>query len=339
MCKTKSYSPEKPVSFHCHVSSSGHSERPLGHRELPDPLTYRHPYESMARFAELLALRHDCNRTRHAYYRQLRLLQEHFSCDPKLIVQDQVREYLLFLKFQKRWKPNTMRQAVACLKAFFQDLLALPPWEVFSQIRTRDLETLPVVLSRQQIRLLLSHIRLRRYRTPIKLIYCCGLRLSECLSLTIHDIKGDDGLLRIRQGKGLKDRVVPLAAEMLEDLREYYRFHRHPFLIFPNAGRGIQSGRELAARMRSAATPMPHSSLQRLLVVARKELNIPDATVHSLRHSFATHMIEGGASVHTVQRLLGHKQIETTMVYLHVTHQAREDTRALVETLCQGLPR
>jgi integrase/recombinase XerD len=320
-------------------SPSAVSLRPLGHRDLPNPLTYRHAHESMARYAEFLALRYDCNRTRHAYYRQLRILQEHFGCDPNSLTQDQIREYLLFLKFEKHWKPNTIRQAVACLKAFFCDLLGQQPWEVFSQIRTRDQETLPVVLTREQVRLLLSHIRLRRYRTPIKLIYCCGLRLSECLSLTIHDIQGEIGKLRIRQGKGLKDRIVPLARDMLEDLRAYYRFHRHPFLIFPNAGRGIQSGAGLVARMRAAKTPMPQGSLQRLLVVARKELDIPDATVHTLRHSYATHLIESGASLHTVQRLLGHKKIDSTMVYLHLTHQSREDTRALVEALCQGLPR
>ena len=318
---------------------SAASSRPLGHRELPNPLTYNHACESMARYAELLALRHDCNRTRHAYYRQLRLLQEHFGCDPKTLTQDQIREYLLFLKFEKHWKPNTMRQAVACLRAFFQELLAQEPWEVFSQIRTKDMETLPIVHSRAAIHRLLASIRLRRYRTPLKLIYCCGLRLSECLSLTIYDINGDDGKLRIRQGKGLKDRMVPIASDMLADLRTYYAVHHNPLLIFPNVGRGTQHGADLKTRMRSATTPMPHASLQRLLVVARKELGIPDATVHSLRHSFATHMMESGASLHTVQRLLGHKKIETTMTYLHVTHQSREDTRALIEALCQGLPR
>lgn len=293
----------------------------------------------MARYAQFLALRHSCTRTRHAYYRQLRLLQEHFLCDPKLLSEDQMREYLLFLKLEKGWKPNSIRQGVACFRAFFHDLLHVGPWEVFSQVRTRDLETLPVVLSRAQIHRLLGAIRLRRYRIPIKLIYCCGLRLSECLSLTIHDVDGDGGKLRIRQGKGMKDRMVPIASDMLADLREYYRFHRNPLLLFPNAGRGIQNGDELKARMRSATTPMPHGSLQRLLVVARGELNIPDATVHTLRHSFATHMIESGASLHTVQRLLGHKQIDTTMVYLHVTHQSQEDTCALIEGLCHGLPR
>jgi len=122
------------------------SARPLGHRELPNPLTYNHTYKSMERYAELLALRYDCNRTCHAYYRQLRKLQAHFNCDPKDVTQDQVREYLLFLKFKKHWKPGTMRQAVACLRLFFHELLKLGPWEIFSQIRTKDLDTLPVVL-------------------------------------------------------------------------------------------------------------------------------------------------------------------------------------------------
>lgn len=313
--------------------------RPLGHREEPNPLTYNHAYESMERYAQLLALRHDCNRTCYSYYRQLGKLQSHFGCDPKDLTQDQVREYLLFLKFHRHWKPSTMRQAVACLRLFFGELLKVGPWEVFSQIRTKDLDSLPVVLSREQVRLLLSRIRLRRYRIPIKLIYCCGLRLSECLSLTIHDIKGTKGHLLIRQGKGLKDRVVPIAHDMLEDLRAYYGFHRHPFLIFPNAGRGIQHGPELKARMNAARRPMPQGSLQRLLVLVRKELNIPDATVHTLRHSYATHLIESGASLHSVQHLLGHKKIDTTMVYLHLTDQSREVTRELIEGLCQGLPR
>ncbi|NJM55365.1 MAG: tyrosine-type recombinase/integrase [Verrucomicrobiae bacterium] len=226
---------------------------------------------------------------------------------------------------------------------FFIELLGLPEWRVFSQIRTRDHDELPAVLTREQVVGLLGAIRLRRYRIPLKLIYCAGLRLSECLSLTVHDILGDAQKLMVRGGKGGRDRMVPIAGEMLADLRDYWRFHRHPVLLFPNVGRGACTGpdarQKLAARMHSACSPMPLSSLQRLLVVARKELGIPDATPHSLRHSFATHLIEAGASVHAVQALLGHRQINTTMVYLHVTHRSEQDSRALIEALSSGLPR
>jgi site-specific recombinase XerD len=210
---------------------------------------------------------------------------------------------------------------------------------VFSQIRTRDHDTLPAVLTRRQVHDLLRHIRLRRYRTPLKLIYCCGLRLSECLGLTIHDIAGRENKLFIRGGKGDRDRVLPLPASLYLELRAYWSFHRHPLLIFPNVGRGDNHPQALARRMHEATSPMPCSSLQRLITVARKQLNLPAASIHSLRHSFATHLLEAGAHLHTIQKLLGHKQITTTMIYLHLTHQSSQDALRLMDELCRGLPR
>lgn len=308
-------------------------------RHRSDPLTYNHPYDSMRRYAELLAIRYDSHRTCHSYYRAMRLLHEHFKTDPETLGEEHFRDYILHVKTRKAWKPKTIRQTLACARLFYVELLGNPEWKVFSQVRTRDHDELPAVLTREQVALLLGAIRLRRYRTPIKLIYCAGLRLSECLSLTIHDIHGDEGKLLVRKGKGGKDRMVPIAPQMLEDLRRYWAFHRHPLLLFPCAGRGAASRDKLAERMHRATNPMPLGSLQRLVVVARKELGIPAATVHTLRHSFATHLIEAGASLHTVQALLGHKQIDTTMVYLHVTHRSEQNSQALVEQLCKGLPR
>ena len=304
-----------------------------------DPLYYRHPYDSMRRYAELLAVRHDSPRTRHSYYRAMRLLHEHYRVDPATLGEEEFRDYILHVKTRKAWKPKTIRQSVACARLFYIEMLGLEEWRVFSQIRIRDHGELPAVLTREQVVRLLRSIRLRRYRIPIKLIYCAGLRLSECLSLTVHDIFGEEGKLMVRGGKGGRDRMVPLAAQMVEDLRRYWKFHRHPLLLFPNIGRGACAPAQIAGRMRRATEPMPVSSLQRLVVVARKELDIPDATLHTLRHSFATHLIEAGASLHTVQALLGHKQINTTMVYLHVTHRSDENSRALVERLSSGLPR
>ena len=305
----------------------------------PDPLTYEHRFSSMAEYAQLLALRYNASRTRQAYYRQLRLIMDHFNCDPASLSESQLRDYFLHVKTIKQWQPKTIRQAAACARLFFVDQLGHEDWRVFSQIRARDQERLPAVLTREQVVQLLQHIRLRRYRIPIKLIYCCGLRLSECLNLTIHDIRGDEGKLWIRHGKGGRDRMVPIAKTMVEDLRRYWCFHRHPLLLFPATSAGAHHPVTLAARMRQATRPMLVASLQRLLVVARKELNIPEATVHTLRHSFATHLIEAGAPIHAVQALLGHQNISTTMVYLHLTHQVQHDCRELIEELCQQLPR
>jgi site-specific recombinase XerD len=233
-----------------HPDSTPRLPRPVPLRsgkEYGDPLHYAHPWASMAQFARVLALRYDSLRTRHSYYRQLRLLCEHFNADPALI--------------------------------------------------------------------------------------------TECLKLTVRDIIGSENKLRIRAGKGNKDRTIPLPAAMLEELRGYWSFHRHPLLLFPNAGRGDNTPQALAKRMHSATSTMPHNSLQRLLVLARQELDLPDATPHTLRHSFATHLIEAGASLHTVQHLLGHAYLNTTEIYLHLTHQSEQQALKLMEGLCEGLPR
>ena len=314
--------------------------RPIAGRAQRDPIDYdSHPYPSMKQFAGFLALRFNTPRTRHSYYRQSRLIHEFCACDPATITEEQFRDYILHVKTKKLWKPKTIRQAAAAARLLFVEMLGHEDWKVFSQIRTKDLESLPAVLTRDEIKRLLKHIRLRRYRIPIKLIYCCGLRLSECLSLTIHDIIAKEGKLWVRGGKGGKDRMVPIARTMIKDLRRYWKFHRHPLLLFPNVGRGDNDLALTAQRMHEAVRPMPVSSLQRLMVEARKELNLDACTVHTLRHSFATHLVEAGASLHTVKALLGHSHINTTMIYLHLTHRSEQDSRALVESLCQDLPR
>ena len=204
-----------------------------------DPLDYlSHPYPSMRRFAELLALRFDAPRTRHSYYRQMRLVHEFCQADPAAITEAMLRDYILHVKTVKRWKPKTIRQSAAAAKLFFIELMEHEEWKIFSQIRTKDDNSLPAVLTREEVKRLLRHIRMRRYRTPVKLIYCCGLRLSECLSLTIHDIDATGGKLWIRKSKNHKDRMVPISQTLIEDLRRYWAFHRHPLLIFPSAGRG-----------------------------------------------------------------------------------------------------
>ena len=150
------------------ATTSGSIDTQLG-RLYINPIDYDHKYPSMEEFAKRLSLRHDSARTRHSYYRSLRLIQEYFMCDPALLSEEQIRDYFLYVKNQKHWKPKTIRQSVATAKIFFIEMLGKSDWTVFSQIRTKDHDQLPEVMSPEQVHLLLSHIRLRRYRTPIKL--------------------------------------------------------------------------------------------------------------------------------------------------------------------------
>jgi len=119
----------QPLSFH---------HRPDAGRRGPDPLTYQHRYASMAEYAKLLALRYNSSRTRQSYYRQLRLIMDHFNCDPASLTEYQLRDYFLHVKTIKQWRPKTIRQAAACARLFFVDQLGHEDWSVFSQIRARD---------------------------------------------------------------------------------------------------------------------------------------------------------------------------------------------------------
>lgn len=190
-------------------------------RAYSDPITYDHPWPSMIDYARLLALRYEALRTRHSYYRDMRLLHEYFGCDPATLRESDLTDYLIHVKMVKGWKPKTVRQISAAARLFFVEMLGRAAWKVFDNVRAKDHHYLPAVLTRDEVSALLRGIRLRRYRIPLKLIYCCGLRLSECLNLTVHDIIGSEHKLRVRSGKGGKDRVVPLPDEMLKDLRDY----------------------------------------------------------------------------------------------------------------------
>jgi site-specific recombinase XerD len=296
----------------------------------------------MRRFAEQLALKYKCDRTCHAYYRDMRLIHEYSGCDPQQINEDLLRDYFLHVKCTKKWRPKTIRQSAASAKLFFVEMLGHDHWELFSQINAKDDDHLPAVLTREEVHALLSHIRLRRYRIPIKLIYCCGLRLSELCSLTTNDIKAtgkpENNRLMIRSGKGNRDRMIPLPQIMVEDLRSYWAFHKNPLFVFPRVGRGSCDPQIMAARMGKADRPISYSSLQRLMAEARDQLGYFDAALHTLRHSFATHFMEAGGNIFELQRVLGHKNIASTMIYLHLTYRSQENTMRVMDELARDLP-
>jgi site-specific recombinase XerD len=184
-------------------------------------------------------------------------------------------------------------------------------------IRPPKEHKLPVVLSVEEVQQLLGYLRLPHYLVCLSTIYACGLRVSEGVKLQIAQIDGARMLLHVRQGKGAKDRNVPLSPHTLEMLRKYWATHRHPVWLFPTQD---PRGNDSPA---TADTPMTVRSVQRALRAALKESGLQKhATVHTLRHSWATHLLEAGVDLRIIQAYLGHSSPTTTAIYTHLTHKA-----------------
>lgn len=178
---------------------------------------------------------------------------------------------------------------------------------------------LPCVLSPEEVVRLLAATKPGRERVMVQLAYACGLRLEELLHVQVGDIDSSRMVVQVRQGKGHKDRLVPLSPRLLEELRAYWRCYRPRAWMFPNR---VQSG------------PLHAGTIQRHFrrVVQRAGLKKP-ATMHTLRHSFATHLLEAGVDVLTVQKLLGHTQLSTTALYLHLRSEHYRQLPSLLDLL------
>lgn len=273
----------------------------------------------------------------------MRQLSEWAAVDPASLAEERIRDYFLYLIRDRGFASQTLRQARAALTAFFVEMLGHTEWTVFSTIKTKDAEKLPVVLSREDVRRLLDAVREPRYRVCLRLIYECGLRLSEGRHIQTKDIFRDDLRLRVRLGKGAKDRYVPLSPRMIEELTWWWKQHRNPLWMFPGAGYDWKSGLRpkqdaqqatMALRMKGAKQPMSESSLQTALSGALRDSSIKKhATIHTLRHSYATHMLEEGVSIRYVSQYLGHANLEQTLVYTHLTNVSEAQTQAALARL------
>jgi integrase len=168
-------------------------------------------------------------------------------------------------------------------------------------------------------------------RVFLSTIYGCGLRLEEARYLQVSDIDSGRMMIHVHRGKGAKDRYVPLPNSTLGLLREYWRTHRNPTLLFPALGRNCKEGA-------TATVPMNRTSAQEALRQAKRAagINKKGVTIHTLRHSYATHLLEAGVKRRVIQRYLGHSQLETTMVYLHLTRKGEEDAYAIIDQVIQG---
>jgi site-specific recombinase XerD len=298
-------------------------------------------YASIAQFQQLVELKDYRPATKKEYVRYVRKLAEHFQCDPATLTESQIREYFLFLRQHKHYKHSPMKAAKFALRCFYEHCVKVQGWTVFKELRVAEPEVLPIVLSRQEVQALLGALREPRFRTALRLMYHCGLRVGETVAIEVRDIHGKETppRLHIRNGKGGKDRYVPAAPAMIAELRDWWRAHRHPQFLFPSPGRGwADRTLSLSQAMTRSATTMSVSAVQMAYRLARAASGVnPASTTHSLRHSYATHLLEEGVSLRQISQYLGHESLDTTVIYTHLTAISEARTQAALNALYQPL--
>jgi len=298
-------------------------------------------YPSLTKFADFVQLKDYRQPTKDEYVRYVRKCGEHYACDPVTLTEDQVRAYFLFLRQQKKFGGSAMKLARCALRAFFRDCHHVPGWTVFEEVRVAPPQSLPLVLSREQVAALLGAVQLPRYRAVLGLIYHTGLRVGEAVRVERRDFRDtatDHPRLHVRCGKGGKDRFVPLTPAMVEALRTWWKTHRHPQFLFPGPSCGWRERAQPADAAQHAATHLSVSAVQNTFRLARATAGLPvAATVHTLRHCYATHLLEEGVSLRLISQYLGHATLETTLIYTHLTPLNEARTRAALATLHQAV--
>lgn len=269
-------------------------------------------------------------RTVEAYSYHVKKFLDHFNKHPKRISEHEIKEYFLYLKYKKKLSGSASAQAISGIKFMFQKTLDTD-FKVFGIVKNPRGKKLPVILTRQETARLLNSIRILRHRACLTTIYTCGLRLHEGTHLAPADIDSKRMMVHVKAGKGRKDRLVPLPKATLLLLRKFYKTHRNKDFLFPAPGRG-------GCGEAAAVKALPDSSVQTVLKKARLEANIiKNVSVHNLRHSYATHLLEAGIDIRIIQKYLGHDSISSTMIYTHLTPIISENVQQKVDKLMSEL--
>ncbi len=286
----------------------------------------------ISRFAEDLKLNAKSPRTVQSYCRALRKFTEYLRHTPDQATEDQLRKYLLYVVDKKSWAGSTVNVTLQALKIFYR--IACPrDWNSLKLARVQVEQNLPAVLSIGEVHTLLKLIEKPSMHCFFSAVYAMGLRLNEALHLQVSDIDSKRMLVHVHRGKGAKDRLVPLPHSTLLLMRQYWSTHRNPLWIFPTEGRN----HKLAS---TAQSPMSESSVQGVIKAVLDQLNWSHRGIstHTLRHCYATHLLEHGVSLKLIQKYMGHAHLTSTMIYLHVTTVGEEAAIAKINALMKRTP-
>jgi len=256
--------------------------------------------------------------TCRAYLHAVREFVRYFNRPPDQLTLDHIRRYQVHLTRERKVAFSTFNMAVCALRFFFGTTLK-KDWDVDMIPYQKKPRRLPEVLSVQEVAALLGTIQNIKHRALLMSVYAGGLRSSEAVHLRVSDIDSKRMVVRINQGKDRKDRYVPLSAQLLTILREYWKIARPAHWLFPG---------------RIPNQPLNRVALNQVFIKARKAAGIAKkVSPHSLRHAFATHLLEGGTNLRVIQMLLGHRSVRTTEIYTHVARNFLKDTPSPLDVL------
>lgn len=282
------------------------------------------------RMIEDMQLRGLSPNTQKAYVRAVCALAEYYNRSPDNISEEELRAYFLYLKNERHLSRSSCTVALCGIKLFYEYTLGRQ-WPVFELIRLKKEKKVPVVLSKEEVRQILSYVRRPHYRVCLSTIYACGLRISEGTNLQVGEIDSARMQIHVHLGKGNKDRCVPLPAPTLKRLRSFWTTHRHPVWLFPaRTSGGVRFNATTAMGTEGVSTAFKAA-------LAESGVNKP-ATVHTLRHSWGTHLLEAGVHFRLIQTWLGHSSPKTTAIYTHLTRKAEEIALTSINELMAEMP-
>jgi integrase/recombinase XerD len=284
------------------------------------------PAKLRQRMGEDLQLIGRSPRTQQAYLRAVRKLSEFYHKSPDKLTETQVRKYFLTIKNEHHYAPGSLRVAFNGIR-FFYTHTCKRDWPTLRQVKIPNSKALPEVLTRAQVHQIIEACEQERIAVFLWTVYSMGLRLEEALQLQVSDIDAERGLVHIHRGKGAKDRYVPIPSFTLGWLRNYWLAHRHRRLLFPAQGRDHRQAH-------TANNPMAKTTVQGSMKKIVDSIGFgKKISIHTLRHCYATHLLEAGVSLKVIQKYLGHSSLQTTMIYLHLTDSAEADSRQAIERL------
>lgn len=276
---------------------------------------------------EELQRRHYAPTTVKAYLRIIEEFAHHFQQPPDRLGAQHLRQYQAFLFRERKLSVGSVQLHVAALRFFYVKTLKRRHLleEIPRPIRHRKL---PEILSREEVARLIDSARNLYHRTLLMTLYSTGMRRAELCRLQVRDIDSQRGMVLIRHGKGGHDRAVPLSQTLLETLRVYWRWMQPKNYLFPGTVRHRRADVPVT-------TKIPWEACRQ---AARRAGIRKRISPHTLRHSYATHLLEAGADLHTIQRLLGHRKLEHTIVYLHLSRQHLTAVANPLDTLTVSSP-